>query len=927
MLSRATPVRQVLGFTPLPEHARRAIYDSLVERGFAQEAILDDYRFTGRDGAFTLNCLAFADRTRRTPAEYAGCAVYNAANDLNDNALVTILAQTAAPFHIIHHQDTFSLWTSTLKDQSIQSISLGADITYDNLSQILREYKTDFEPKQIVDVKQGRSQFVHPHLRKIEPLQLALWAIEATRETLVDTFGQAVAQLRNDVGEKTGQADRTITDFAIRMLGATILADTGVFGETIRQRGVDLSLDQLLSVANTSFPNYFQHHYLDHNDLPGTDLAYRILRRISYSGFAPEMLSYLYTAAYGKAQRKKLGFYDTPLYLTRRILQNIPIEFLPPEERLMVDMGCGWGSFLIAGAERLGQMNDMRGRSLRDHIIGNDIDPFTAQLAGLGLLLSTAEDSWHIDHHNALTWPWLETHQPGIIVGNPPFGGRRDQPETLDELMPATGRTRVEAANDHLYRTVRCVRPGGYIAMIMPQSFLVSESAPHIRQALIETCDILEVWQLPGQLFSGAQIQPMALFAQKRKVGQAVNYPVRVRNLQKQNLPNFESTGMFTASTTVSDQSRWRSARTLVGDIENMYTMDVYSINSEEEWRKVYDNCIFMSNVISIFSGAIKGKKTTNKRHVNSALNRTVPFLTNARRVMPTPWLIDYQLTEQVLYPGDFEEPRLAQQSIFEGAKVLMVASPNPSWGLRSKAAVERRGHYPSFSFYVLHKKEVVPSQHLNEETIAAVLNWYVCNAWVAEHRSYPKIELRVLKTLPFPRNLRQVDVSLITEAVHHLEQAAISKRPPPIDAQETIDRILKTAYNLDDATYTRLRTVAAWDEQPQITLDPQPDRTIADYLISGVVDSVQADQGTMILWISGFDDLQTVPIDPLMPGWLLRPEVSFRAKIPFNNKRKRTLEGVIWNDFTPQQYTYLDEASILRNLGSIFGDPEDRKA
>src|SRR5260370_5404361 len=133
------------------------------------------------------------------------------------------------------------------------------------------------------------------------------------------------------------------------------------------------------------------------------------------------MLSDLYRAAYSKEEGRESGSYNPPLYLTRRIWKNIPVEYLPPQKRIVADMTCGWGSFLVAGHERLSNLNDMNSVILREQLHGNDNAPFTARLAGLGLLLSTSEDSWDIGSGDGLQWEWLNTYQPFIIVGNPPF--------------------------------------------------------------------------------------------------------------------------------------------------------------------------------------------------------------------------------------------------------------------------------------------------------------------------------------------------------------------------------------------------------------------------------------------------------------------------------------------------------------------------
>jgi hypothetical protein len=164
-----------------------------------------------------------------------------------------------------------------------------------------------------------------------------------------------------------------------------------------------------------------------------------------------------------------------------------------------------------------------------------------------------------------------------------------------------------------------------------------------------------------------------------------------------------------------------------------------------------------------------------------------------------------------------------------------------------------------------------------------------------------------------------------LTDAVRAIERAAYAHQRLPEDSVQSIDTILRRAYDLDDATYARLRAISEWDEHPHITLDPQPDRSVADYVISGIVEEVQAEKGVVSLWISGFDDAQTVPIDPLMPGWMLRPETPFRAKIPFVHKRKRSLEGVVWNSFAPQQHTYQNEDELVQELARIFAFAENK--
>jgi hypothetical protein len=84
-------------------------------------------------------------------------------------------------------------------------------------------------------------------------------------------------------------------------------------------------------------------------------------------------------------------------------------------------------------------------------------------------------------------------------------------------------------------------------------------------------------------------------------------------------------------------------------------------------------------------------------------------------------------------------------------------------------------------------------------------------------------------------------------------------------------------------------------------------------------VDSIDAENGTITLWISDFDELQTVPISPHMPGWLLRPNTAFRTSIPRQCVRERNLGDVYLEKFSPQDYTYLDEGEIFEELAKVL--------
>ncbi len=906
-------------FKPLNQNARMAVFDVLKEYDFVPDTMIKEgYPVLGIDGRkFTTNAIAFTHETHRTP-DYTGFCIFNTTDEGDENTLIGNLACSAAPFHFIHRdkKKNFSFWFSNLKDRKtreLKSRKIESDVSYDNLSMALKEYSEDLKRQQIIDVKQGFEHFTHPFFNESGPFQLSLWAIDVTGESLVKHFGRAVSNIAAYRDSNTGRAisKKDVTDIAIQLLGAVILADTGTLGGDIQKEKPEI--EKLIAVASNKFPHYFNTQLLRHWRA-AADLAYHTLTELCYSGFSPEMLTNLYREAYpDKKDRKELGRYDTPLHLTRRIWNNIPVEFLPPEKRVVADMTCGWGSFLIAGYERISRVIDMKGKSLRDLITGNDKDNFTARLAGLGLLISTSEDSWDIESRYSEEWMAKKYGQtgPDIIVGNPPFAGDRKTIKGKEH--------RHQKADKFMESAIRYLAPGGYLAMIMPQSFTITQASPSLRKQLLQNCHVQEMWELPVGVFTGATVRTVVIFAQKKLNASQDAIPVRIRTLQKNMLDRFEEGGPFTGSVHAFDQARWdENSRNSSGSV-NTHIMDFKFILPESSWDRIKSCCTKLENIAEITPGAIVGKSPKNKRWQDYPHPKEVNWLSGAKRVIKDSFHLVYDSASTIIYPNDLEKPRKNKnpkrdkEHLFKGKKILLTSNTDPSWGKRVKVAIEKKGYYVSASFLIVVPKSEVEKSGITHEVIAAVLNWKVSNAWIVEHLKYSWIPVPALRSIPFP-TLKKSDCEVLTETVLNIEESIEKKGKPSDDAYLKIDEVLKDAYGLSGEEYDRVKSIYEWDAKPLTTIDKLPDMD-AKWKTTGVVDSIDAQNSTITLWISDFDELQTVPISPSMPGWLLRPDAAFRTCIPRESVRKRCLGNIYLGRFRPQDYTYLNEKEIFGKL------------
>ncbi|MDM8532368.1 N-6 DNA methylase [Anaerolineales bacterium HSG25] len=904
----------------LPEQAYQAAHDSLNKIGFnTTESFFNNYRYSYRkDKVESIDSVVFAPDLPRNP-EHACFTIYNSQNGRSINDIVTeTLLHTTAPFHLIHQHGQFDFFISKANGNLSTEI-VKQNIAYDNLSRVLDEYQIDLKPQKIVDVKQGRAHFVSEAFQQINAVQLSFWTTDVTGELLAENFGLAINSLRK---ANIPQANKLV----VQLLGATILADTGVFGQ------IPSTLNQLIPLAHQKFSQYFDIQAFE-THASAIEPAYQRLRQINYAGFVPPMLTEIYKQAYDNKTRKELGRFDTPLYLTRRIWDNIPVEFLRPENRVTVDMTCGWGSFLIAGYERLSRLSDMQGMKLSDYLYGNDLDPFTAELAKLGLLLSTHTDSWQVHAGDALQWDWLQQNRPNIIVGNPPFGGNRkkQQPEVSAKFF---------------YHAINQLDENGWSAMLMPKSFVVEgRSCLQARKQLLDSCNVYELWDLAENTFS-AGVRAMVIFAHKKQIK---HQPVRTRTVQNTTQALFKTDGYFTVSHRVGTQASWdenshRAKRK--SKPKNTHVMEYKLILTDNAWHTIHRRCKEFQELFHVFNGTQKGVYSGTS-YPSEDYPKDVNWLYDAGKVLKTDFVLDYnaQAKEILKYPDKFWRPRLKHKDILLGIKVILTSNHDPSWGQRVRVAIERKGYCVSDNFWLFSPKPQFQKENITDEVIAAVLHWKVANAWIIEFMRQPKLPGYAIKTIPFP-SLTKIECKKLTNAVRSIEEATQQNDALAIsDAQLIIDTVLQKAYRLHEideafskekgATFERLCRVYYWDkpdhphfkrvcqeygwaEEHPVSFDEQPNPN-AKWQTGGIVESVNAEKGTITLWLSDWNDSKTVPISDVMPGWLLRPNVAFDVTIPRDVLYQTNIKDISWGRFYPQEYSYMDEKELFDDLSRLF--------
>jgi len=235
--------------------------------------------------------------------------------------------------------------------------------------------------------------------------------------------------------------------------------------------------------------------------------------------------------------RKTHGAFYTP----REVVDYLLEQALPPPDRPLpkdfrvLDPSCGAGNFLSVALEALharawsplegieGRFQRME-RVLKHHLFGVDRDPWAVRLAQARLrfvqhrlvgqrartlpanllVLDTLKD------HHALLEPGFD-----VILGNPPYGAEvHDEDRRFFQRHYTLGQGRTETTALFLERSVRLLRKGGHLAMVVPHGVTRTGGYAATRRLLVETLSPRALLDC-GAIFPGVNLEAIAFVCQK----------------------------------------------------------------------------------------------------------------------------------------------------------------------------------------------------------------------------------------------------------------------------------------------------------------------------------------------------------------------------------------------------------------------------
>lgn len=768
-------------------------------------------------------------------------------------------AALGAPAVLAALPDRLTLWqtaSNPLEAHEMESVPISAPTTLVDRTAALSQDA----------IARAKARGFHPTL-----FPMGIDVLNASRRSarsyLTEQVELALAQL-------AGSRDPANADVTARLVIGT-LAILMIRDKTDSSALVDTGPGVLIDVAQQRFPGYF--HWL--NNLASEDwhsveaLIRNLGSNINFASLEPAMVSDVYEQALvTKLTRRKRGTFYTPPQLAQQIMNVIPFEEIEPSARHVLDPACGSGTLLLAAANRLSQLQVDQARNsvhqyLISHLRGFDVDPLATEITKLCLLMNAMPigNSWRISQTDTLSLNLDPEDRPSVITSNPPWewDPKGEHPE--------------ERANIFLAWMLNNLAADGFLACVLPLSWINKKNSRSSRLNVLANADILEVWRLPSSIFHSTRstIAPAVIVLQKHSSDQH-----KTRHTLIKTVRNHDSTSFLTCGS-ASEAYLTKAGADGVGLTRGALTREV-------ERR---DDLTCVGYIAEIYMGWPKQKDRPSRSFEESShyelgsLNELVPF-----------GEAELSTLRPVCYPADFHHARRTDERV-RAHKVIVTGkrfSTDDPW--RISAGYDGYGIAVREMFFaVVPNAEWEPWTHLSEWNrmcfLMAVLGSGFASSWVDENEPTRNLSIGCLKALPVPAD--PAHVANLMEAGARMAEAVAENNsvrgPHAIQRRaEELESVVNDAYQLSGSARQlmarRLADARARDGSiryptaPAVADEVVTEGTVQGWDVPSFGHVLKVTDENLVVWISGVTDYggQAIGVPTQIPGWLCRAGADF---------------------------------------------------
>lgn len=241
----------------------------------------------------------------------------------------------------------------------------------------------------------------------------------------------------------------------------------------------------------------------------------------------------------------KMGQFFTP----REIIRFAVRILNPTKDDLVLDPAAGSGGFLLNSMDNVREFVEKNYDKdeawnhwhsfARQNLYGIEINDQIARVCKMNMIIHDDGHTNVISTDSLRDFKEIQDIHKGfrkdhfdIVLTNPPFGAtiKRTEKEYLDKYELGKGKDTQKSEILFIERVINFVKPGtGRIGIVLPDGILTNSSLQHVRDFIMERCQILAVVSLPQFSFSyyGAGVKASLVFLRRKYYSEELgNYPI-----------------------------------------------------------------------------------------------------------------------------------------------------------------------------------------------------------------------------------------------------------------------------------------------------------------------------------------------------------------------------------------------------------------
>lgn len=706
--------------------ALASIERGLLDLGYAAEGLFRDYGFADvlgdGDGIHSVPLAAFT----QLPESFRSAAFGVVEDDADPAGAIMARRALGAPVFFSIDGDSVGVWSVGARTAP----TLRERVALAELPQLFDRYRAHWNPQALHRAK-ALGQDAGPVQYDFVDLGL-LPAIETEVEAKLHQAMADVVAILSPADPDDLRAQRSAFRLTFRLLAAKILADRGHrVAEGWSGAGVAAVLNGIQS--------YYGLPVVDDGETLPLDRAAaaweRLGRAINLRNISADSLAFVYENTLVTADTRRLfGTHSTPRAVAEYVVAHLGLERVDLDSLRLVEPFAGAGVFLVAALKRLRALLPADWSAAERHgylisrLAGAELDVFACEVATLSLILADYPNAngWKIQSRDLFETGALADVLAGasVILCNPPFedftaSERLDYPEAF-----------VTSASKASFALHAAIDAGpAAIGFVLPRGFLSQQGYRHVRARISATYSRVELVSLPDRVFEKATYPCALLIASARRD------------------PSLTAASQLVSSV-VTERDR---ERFLSGGSISFERTAVRSAAAGDLWIGELDE---------VWSYLVRAPRLGVSAHIYRGLQWRIQ--NEGIQVSPGPELAPgYYRPRDSLVPFQLSHPtwlsidptinlRPAPLTRPWGEPKILINNQRLSRGpWRLAAAADRSGMLASQQF-----TGVWPTGNYPLDSLAAVLNGPLANAFVTENSTEHHFTNDMLKRLPLPKLL-----------------------------------------------------------------------------------------------------------------------------------------------------------------------------